>query len=88
MRRAWRLIKPEVQPVSIRNDGDKSTQATAFNVRRDYVLASPVLMNVVKEELAKVKAYNAAMQEMESVLDRLKTIIDEIETKIRNRETE
>lgn len=83
-----RLIKPEVQPVSIRNDGDKSTQATAFNVRRDYVLASPVLMNVVKEELAKVKAYNAAMQEMESVLDRLKTIIDEIETKIRNRETE
>ena len=41
-----KLIKPEVPPVMIRNDGDKSTEATAFNVRRDYVLASPVLMNV------------------------------------------
>jgi len=64
-----KLIKPEVPPVMIRNDGDKSTEATAFNVRRDYVLASPVLMNVVKEELDKVNAYNAVMRQLVAVVE-------------------
>ncbi len=83
-----KLIKPEVPPVMIRNDGDKSTEATAFNVRRDHVLASPVLMNVVKEELGKVNAYNAVMQQLSTVANSVNEKIETIAGAIGGRETE
>ena len=83
-----KLVKPEVPPVMIRNDGDKSTEATAFNVRRDHVLASPVLMNIVKEELDKTRAYSAVMQQLESAVNGVNGRIDALAGAIGGRETE
>ena len=74
-----KLIKPEVPPIEIRNDGDQSVEATAFNVRRDYVLSSPMLMQILKDELEKVNAYNSVMKMIESIVvdlyDRIQTFI-------------
>lgn len=62
-----KLVKPEIPPISILNDGYMVNPDTAFDVRRDYVLASPILMNVVKEELGKVNKYNEVMAQLTEV---------------------
>lgn len=82
------LIKPEVPPVRIRNDGDQSTEATAFNVRRDHVLASPVLMNYVKDELEKYRSYNATMQQLEECEKNIEAKLTEIGDDVGTREQE
>ena len=83
-----KLVKPEVPPISIRNDGDKSTDATAFDVRRDHVLASPVLMKVVKEELDKVNKYNEVMAQLAEVTAAVSDKANKIENGVKLRATE
>mgnify|MGYP004609615963 CR=1 FL=1 len=83
-----KLVKPEVPPISIRNDGDKSTDATAFGVRRDHVLASPVLMKVVKEELDKVNKYNEVMAQLAEVTAAVSDKANKIENGVKLRATE
>ena len=83
-----KLDKPEIPPINIRNDGDKSTDATAFNVRRDYVLASPVLMKVVKEELDKVNKYNEVMAQLAEVTAAVSDKANKIANELKQRETE
>ncbi len=83
-----KLIKPEIPPIAIRNDGDKSTEATAFNVRRDHVLASPVLMAYVKEEVEKERAYADVMQKLEDAVKRTEDKIDELAGGVDVREKE
>lgn len=83
-----KLTRPEIPPIPIRNDGDKSTEATAFNVRRDNVLASPVLMRDVKEELHKVQAYQAVMAQLETVAHGVTDKMENITNVIGGRETE
>lgn len=85
---AQRLIKPEIPPIMIRNDGDKSTEATAFNVRRDNVLASPVLMKYVEEELQKYNAYQAVMEQLRQVVASATEKMDAIAGTLGNRDTE
>ena len=83
-----KLVKPEVPPISIRNDGDKSTDATAFDVRRDHVLASPALMKVVKEELDKVNKYNEVMAQLTEVTAAVSDKANKIENGVKLRATE
>ena len=83
-----KLDKPEIPPINIRNDGDKSTDATAFNVRRDYVLASPVLMKVVKEELDKVNKYNEVMAQLTEVTTAISDKANKIANGVKLRATE
>ena len=83
-----KLTKPEIPPISIRNDGDKSTAATAFGVRRDHVLSSPVLMNVVKEELGKMRTYNAVMAQLSEVTAAISEKADKIANGVKLRATE
>ena len=83
-----KLVKPEVPPISIRNDGNKSTDATAFGVRRDHVLASPALMKVVKEELDKVNKYNEVMAQLAEVTAAVSDKANKIANELKQRETE
>ncbi len=82
------LTKPEIPPISIRNDGDKSTDATAFDVRRDYMLASPVLMHIVEDELNKVKTYKAVTVQLSEVTAAVSAKLSIIENRIKLHETE
>ena len=76
------LTKPEIPPISILNDGYMVNPDTAFDVRRDYVLASPILMNVVKEELGKVNKYNEVMAQLTEVTAAVSAKLSRIEHRI------
>lgn len=77
-----KLVKPEIPPISILNDGYMVNPDTAFDVRRDYVLASPILMNVVKEELGKVNKYNEVMAQLTEVTAAVSAKLSRIEHRI------
>lgn len=77
-----KLVKPEIPPISILNDGNMVNPDTAFDVRRDYVLASPILMNVVKEELGKVNKYNEVMAQLTEVTAAVSAKLSRIEHRI------
>ena len=80
-----KLTKPEIPPISIRNDGDETA---AFDVRRDYMLASPVLMHIVEEELNKVKTYKAVTAQLSEVTAAVSAKLSRIENRIKLHETE
>ena len=80
-----KLTKPEIPPISIRNDGDI---AAAFDVRRDYMLASPVLMHIVEDELNKVKTYKAVTAQLSEVTAAVSAKLSRIENRIKLHETE
>lgn len=77
-----KLVKPEIPPISILNDGYMVNPDTAFDVRRDYVLASPILMNVVKEELGKVNKYNEVMAQLTEVTAAVSAKLSRIDHRI------
>ena len=70
------LIKPEIAPVAIRNDGDNSTAAAALAVRRDNVLSSPVIVSIMMEELNKQNKYKNVMTKLEQFVTVLEGKID------------
>ena len=70
------LIKPEIPPIKIRNDGDRSTAESAFIVRRDHVLASPVLRTYVMHELNKATARKEVMERFDSVIRQIRAKLD------------
>ena len=70
------LIKPEIPPIKIRNDGDRSTAESAFIVRRDNVLASPVSTSYVMHELNKATARKEVMERFDSVIRQIRAKLD------------
>ena len=66
-------VKPEVEPISIRNDGDANAPEVQKSVRRDRVLAYPAMMPKVKTELAKKEKARLALEDADAVIAELDT---------------